>query len=92
MSKKEAEMIRYENKLDAIVSQEDDRKLRNEKFFISKKVTEIKAEIRQLENNLGFFQHADDDNPLVKEVHKNIQKQKDALEVWKAKLKKLKAL
>lgn len=92
LSKKEAEMIRFENKLNTMVSQEDNRKLDNELFFIRKKVTEIKSEINQLENNLGFFQHADDKNPLVQEVHKNIAKQKEQLEVWKAKLKKIKSV
>jgi predicted DNA-binding protein YlxM (UPF0122 family) len=64
--------------------------MQNERFFISKKIEEVKAEINQLENNLGFFQHVNDKNPLVREVHKNIQKLKDDLELWKAKLIKLK--
>lgn len=92
LSKTESELIRFENKLNAMVSQEDDRKLQNEQFFISKKITEVKDEIRQLENNLGFFQHVDENNPLVKEVHKNIDRHKDELEVWKAKMKKIKSL
>lgn len=92
LNKKEIEMIRFENKLNSLASQEDDRKLQNEKFFISKKITEIKGEIRQLENNLGFFQNADENNPLVKDVHKNIKKQKEQLDIWKQKMKKIKAL
>jgi vacuolar-type H+-ATPase subunit I/STV1 len=92
IAKKEVELIKYDNKLNSIAYQEDERKLRNEHFFIRKKIDETKAEINQLENNLGFFQHVDDDNPLVKEVHNNIQKHKEQLEVWKAKLKKIKAL
>ena len=78
--------------MNALASQEDDRKLQNEKFFISKKITEIKGDIRQLENNLGFFQHADQNNPLVKEVHNNIKRQKEQLDVWKQKMKKIKSL
>ncbi len=90
LNKKEAEMIRFENKLNTLVSQENERKLKNEHFFISKKIDETKHEINQLENNLGFFQHVDDSNPLVQEVHKNIARHKEQLEVWKAKLKKIK--
>ena len=90
LNKKEAEMIKFENKLNSMVSQEDERKLKNEHFFISKKIDETKDEIRQLENNLGFFQHVDDSNPLVKEVHQNIARHKEQLEVWKAKLKRIK--
>jgi cell division protein FtsX len=90
MSKKEVELIRYDSKLDAITSHDDERKIQNERYFISKKIEEAKQELNQLENNLGFFQHVDDDNPLVREVHKNIQRHKDELELWKEKLKKLK--
>ena len=92
LSKKETELIKFENKLNTLVSQEDERKLINEEFFISKKVDEAKIEVRQLENNLLFFKHVADDNPLVKDVHKNINKQKEQLEVWKSKLKKIKKL
>ncbi len=90
MSKKEIELLKYDNKLNNITSHDDERKIQNERFFITKKIEEVKQEINQLENNLGFFQYVDDKNPLVKEVHKNIQRHKDELELWKEKLKKLK--
>ena len=92
LGKQEAEMIRFENKINAMASQEDTRKLQNEEFYIGKKINEIKGEINQLENNLGFFQHVKDDNPLVKEVHKNIEKHKEQLETWKKKLTKIRGL
>ena len=88
VKKSETEMIKYDNKLSNL----DDRKIKNEHFFITKKIDELKDAIRQLENNLGFFQHVADDNPMVKDVHKNIKKHKDELELWKAKLKKLKSI
>mgnify|MGYP000288902481 CR=1 FL=1 len=90
LGKKESELIKFDNKLNTLVNREDDRKLQNEHFFISKKIDETKDEIRQLENNLGFFHHVDENNPLVKEVHKNIERHKEQLEVWKAKLSKIK--
>lgn len=90
LGKKETELIKFDNKLNTLVNSEDDRKLQNEHFFISKKIDETRDEIRQLENNLGFFRHVPDDNPMVKEVHKNIEKHKEQLEVWKAKLSKIK--
>ncbi len=92
LGKKETELIKFDNKLNTLVNREDERKLQNEHFFISKKIDETKDEIRQLENNLGFFHHVDENNPLVKEVHKNIARQKEQLEVWKAKLSKIKEL
>jgi len=92
LDKKQTELIKFENKLNALTSAEDDRKLINEEFFISKKVGEVKDEIRQLENNLLFFKHVKDDNPLVKEVHNNIAKHKEQLETWIEKLKKIRTL
>ncbi len=90
LGKKEKEMIKFDNKLNTLVNRDDERKLQNEHFFISKKIEETKDEIRQLENNLGFFHHVDENNPLVKEVHKNIARHKEQLEVWEAKLTKIK--
>ena len=92
LGKKETELIKFENKLNTMVSREDDRVLQNEQFFISKKIEESKNEIRQLENNLGFFKHVDSKNPMVKEVHSNIERHKEQLEVWKAKLSKIRSV
>ncbi|MUP46150.1 DUF349 domain-containing protein [Gramella sp. BOM4] len=87
-----AEMLKYENKVQALDEADDDKKIRNEHYFLSKKIEETKAEIRQLENNLQFFSNVDDDNPLVQEVHKNIENHKADLEVWEEKLRKIKSL
>ena len=92
IDKVEAEMIKYENKLEALKSQKDDRKLNNERIFVSKKIDEVVQEINQLENNLGFFQNSDSSNPLFVEVQNNIKRHKENLEVWRAKMNKLKAL
>ncbi|MFT4697862.1 MAG: hypothetical protein ACI9SJ_000993 [Flavobacteriaceae bacterium] len=89
IDKKEIELIKFENKLNTLASEDDIRKLQNEEFFLGKKVSEVQNEIRQLENNLGFFQHVDKNNPMVKEVYKNIDTQKDQLDVWKRKLSKI---
>ncbi len=87
-----AEMLKYENKIQALDEADDDKKIRNEHYFLTKKIEETKSEIRQLENNLQFFSNVDDDNPLVQEVHKNIENHKADLEVWQEKLRKIKSL
>ncbi|WP_378187164.1 DUF349 domain-containing protein [Aquimarina sp. W85] len=92
LSRKETELIKYENRLNALASQNDERGLAQEQSFIRKKIDEVKGEIRQLENNLQFFKHADDSNPMVMDVRKNISKHQDTLDVWKSKLKKIKQL
>lgn len=90
MDSSKVEMIKFENKLETLSSPDDTRALDNERSFIRKKIDEIKSEINQLENNLMFFSDANSDNPLVREVHKNIDKQKAVLETWKQKLVKIK--
>ena len=92
LDKQQAEMIRFENKLSSMASEEDNRKLQNEEFFISKRISEAQGEINQLENNLGFFRHAKPDNPMVMEVHNNIARHKEQLQVWKSKLIKIRSL
>ncbi len=92
LDKKQSEMLKYENKVQALENSDDSRKLNNEHYFLTKKIEETKAEIRQLENNLQFFSNVDDKNPLVQDVHKNIQNQKDQLKIWKEKLEKVKSL
>lgn len=90
MDKNEADIIRYNNKISALEG--DQRALENELLFVKRKVDEVKAEINQLENNLGFFANAKADNPLVKEVHKKIDQHKKSLASWKQKLQQVKAL
>ncbi|TJY36300.1 DUF349 domain-containing protein [Pontimicrobium aquaticum] len=88
LDKAKTELLKYDNKLMTISN--DKRSLDNEHNFVRKKIGDIKGEINQLENNLQFFSNVEDDNPLVKDVHKNIDKYKTELETWKAKLKKIK--
>lgn len=92
IDKTEAEMIKYENKLESLNNTDDKRNLDNERVFIRKKIDEVKKEIIQLENNLQFFKNVKDDNPLVKEVHSNIIKHKESLDLFKAKLQIIKKL
>jgi hypothetical protein len=91
LSKKDNEMARYANKLDHL-SNTDSRKLDNEKVFILRKVDEVQSEIFQLENNIQFFARAKADNPMVKEVLKNIDLKKVELGILKDKLKQLRNL
>ena len=92
MDKKQTEMLKYENKVQSLEDADDTRKIQNEHYFLTKKIEETKAEIRQLENNLQFFSNVDDKNPLVQEVHKNIANHKEQLKIWKEKLEKVKSL
>ncbi|MEA1785103.1 DUF349 domain-containing protein [Arenibacter sp. GZD96] len=92
VGKQEAELLKYGNKIQQLAQKEDGNSIANERHFIRKKIDESKAEIRQLENNLQFFANASTDSPIVQEVIKNIENHKEALDTWKAKLKKLNIL
>lgn len=88
-SKKDNEMARYANRLDSLSGSDNTRKLDNEKVFIMRKIEEVQSNLFQLENNIQFFANAKSDNPMVKEVLKNIEREKEELATWKEKLKQL---
>ncbi len=92
LSKKDKEMMRYNNKLEQLSENSDSRGIVNEQIFIKRKIDEINHGINQLENNIQFISNTKGDNPFVKEVQKNIDKYKEELQLWKDKLKKIAAL
>ena len=87
-----AEMLKYENRLQGLEDAEDDNKLYKEEQFLRTRISETESKINQFENNLQFFSEADQDSPIVKEVHENINKLKEELNMWKTKLRKIKSL
>ena len=92
VNKQESELLKYGNKIQQLSSNDNENAIYKERLFIRRKIDESKSEIRQLENNLQFFSNASEDNPLVKDVVKNINNHKEALNTWKAKLIKLNVL
>lgn len=92
MSKSDIEFLKFKNVIDAYLAQEDFRKLDSEQLFIRRKIDDNVREMQQLENNLSFISNATEDNPLVQNVRKGIQKFKDDLDIWQMKLAYLKKL
>ena len=92
VGKQQSELLKYGNKVQELAKTEDNYAIGNERVFVKRKIDEVKSEIRQLENNLQFFSGNSEDNPLVKEVINKLDKQKDALQTWKEKMKKLNIL
>lgn len=90
LSKREAELVKFNNLLDSLTTQNDQRKLQQETLFIQRKIDEINSNLLQLQNNIQFISNATPDNPLVKEVNKNIAKYEDDLKIWQEKLDKIK--
>lgn len=92
ISKTDAELMKYQNRLQNLEKADDSNRLFKEQTFLRKKIDETKAELQQLENNLQFFSNANKDNPLVQDVHTSIEKLKEDLNMWKTKLSQTKDL
>ena len=56
---------------------------------VSKSVSELKAELRQLENNLEFFNNSSNTNPLVVSVLNQIEEKKTQISKLEVQLKGL---
>jgi len=92
LDKGEIVLLKFKNIINGYLANNDTRKLDSELVFVRKKIDESVREIQQLENNLSFFSNASDDNPMVKNVHKNIDTFKNGLKVWKDKLAYIRSL
>tara|TARA_B110001450_G_scaffold156828_1_gene146145 strand:- start:374 stop:2263 length:1890 start_codon:yes stop_codon:yes gene_type:complete len=92
LGKNEVEMLKFTNLVDGLFADNDIRKLDSEQMFVRKKIDEVVREIQQLENNLGFFSNAKDDNPLVLKVKNSVNDFKDDLIILKQKLSYMKKL
>jgi hypothetical protein len=92
VSKEETALLKFKIVIAGYLEQKDVRKLDNEQLFIKRKVDELTKEIKQLENNISFISNASDDNPLVKNVYKNIETYNKDLKIWERKLTYLRQL
>lgn len=92
LSKEALKSHLYESKLRDMYASDDSRSFDYEQIQLRKKIDEISGEIRQLENNLQFFNNVDSSNPMVRDVHKNIEKKRSELEEFQAKMNAIKRL
>ena len=92
LDKNEVAMLKFTHVVDSLAADNDVRKLDSEQMFVRKKIDEVVKEIQQLENNLGFFSNAKDDNPLVLNVKNRVEEFKVDLALWKEKLSYIKKL
>ena len=92
LDKQEISMLKFTNVVDGYALDKDVRKLDSEQMFVRKKIDETVKEMQQLENNLGFFSNAKDDNPLVMNVKARVSEFKEELAIWKTKLAYIKSL
>jgi len=91
MNAVDAEMMKYENKLESLKNG-DDRDFKNERFYLRKRREEIENELRQLDNNMQFINAKDDKNPFMVQIKKNIASFNEELALIKEKSKQLNIL
>jgi len=92
MDKAEKRDIQFKTRIEAIVATGDENKLNDELFKMQQTSKKCKEELTLLENNISFFKNAKDDNPLLKEVRKNIERQKEKFEEIKSRMTYLRSL
>lgn len=90
MGKREAELVKFTNRVENLLEEKDQKRIQREFTFLQRKVDEVQSDIIQLENNMMFISGADKNNPLMKEINKNIDRHKEELKLWKEKLDFLK--
>ena len=86
VSRNDIAMIHFKNKVDQLAAEGNKQKFYAEMDFVRRKIDEITREVQRLKNNIEFFSSASSDNPLVREVNRNIERKSQALEQWKEKL------
>ena len=83
----EKEKVMFQARIDTLSgSQDSARAFSREKSDIRKQIEGLKNEIRQYENNLGFFANSKGADELKKEVEVKINASKSKIEVLKRKL------
>ena len=86
VSRNDIALIHFKNKVDQLAAEGNKQKFYAEMDFVRRKIDEITREVQRLKNNIEFFSSASSDNPLVREVNRNIERKSQALEQWKEKL------
>lgn len=92
MDKAEKRDIQFKAKIEGIVAEDDQAKLSEELYKLQQESKKCKEELILLENNISFFKNAKDDNPLLKEVRKNIEKHKEKFEEMKTRMAYIRSL
>ena len=83
VSRNDIAMIHFKDKVDQLAAEGNKQKFYAEMDFVRRKIDEITREVQRLKNNIEFFSSASTDNPLVREVNRNIERKSQALEQWK---------
>ena len=81
---KKKETIRFRMKIENLMSHPNSRdKLYQEREFLVKKLNQIEADLKVLENNIGFFSKSKNSDSLLKDFSAKIESGKKEIEIIK---------
>lgn len=87
----EKDKVMFQSKIDSLKSSPNsERAFDNERRDVQNKITLLKQEVQQYENNLGFFAKSKNANPMILEIENKIKAAKRTIEDHQRKLKLLK--
>lgn len=89
LSQNEIQDFKMASLIEQIKSNQDLRLLDDEIRKTRKSIDEVEKEINQLETNVGFFGNANPDNPLLRDVYKQIEEKRSKLTELEIRLRKL---
>jgi len=89
LSQHEIQDFKMASLVGQIKSGQDERLLDDEIRKARKLIDELEKEINQLETNVGFFANADENNPLLKDVYRQIEEKRNRLTDTEIRLRKL---
>lgn len=89
LSNTEIQDFKLQAFVEQIVSNKDNRLLDEEIRKTKKVIEELEKEINQLDNNVHFFANADANNPLLKDVYRQMEEKRSKLTEAEIKLRTL---
>ena len=89
LSPNEIQDFKLQSFIDQVVTNRDNRSLDEEIRKTKKVIEDLEKEINQLDNNVHFFANADENNPLLKDVYRQIEEKRSKLVEAEIKLRAL---
>lgn len=89
LSKTEIQNFKLQHFVDQLKSTGNARQLDDEIRRTKKTIEDLEREINQLDNNVNFFANADKNNPLLKDVYRQIEEKRTKLTEAEIKLRTL---
>ncbi|MGB1040529.1 MAG: DUF349 domain-containing protein [Flavobacteriales bacterium] len=87
LDRKAKTRISYKSKLDGMMKKGNSSTITKERDYLKRKLNNLKGEIMQYENNMGFFGNSKGADKMKADIEKKIKRSKSEMEVIQQKLK-----